>query len=75
MIKFVQMKDGFDPARECGLCGGPLNSEGDHDDTPLTLLLQFVEQMDRDPADVTPEQRYEALLPIANAARAFFSGD
>lgn len=29
MARYVQLKDGFDPGKTCGLCGGPLNRRGD----------------------------------------------
>ena len=30
MARFIQTCDGFDPERECGLCGAPLNEHGDY---------------------------------------------
>lgn len=28
MVRFVQMKDEFDPATQCGLCEGPIDENG-----------------------------------------------
>ena len=71
-IKFVQMKDEFDPAKNCGLCGAPLDAIGVQQ--LAELLRQFIKHMDpRDHGNVTPTQRYEALVPIAEAASRFLT--
>ena len=36
MAKFIQTKDDFDPATTCGLCGAPLDADGDYDGDPHT---------------------------------------